>query len=100
MKISGYGIVLTSLLLSSGGAMAYADCSPHCSFTHFYGPSDYSYEQPGLFGYPRCGAEGYCSPHLDYRYSGVTAPSQRILVQPRAVSNPGSARVRSRVRAR
>jgi hypothetical protein len=52
----------------SGAAAALAEaCFPHCDYTHYYGPFDFSYRQPGLFGYPQqCGPQGDCSPHLAY----------------------------------
>lgn len=48
-----------------------AECYPHCDYTHYYGPFDFTYVQPGLYGYPRCGPRGDCSPHLVYSTSGI-----------------------------
>jgi hypothetical protein len=45
------------------------DCAPHCDYWHFYGPYDFSYIRPGMFGYPICDRQGNCSPHLVYVYS-------------------------------
>jgi hypothetical protein len=48
-----------------------AECFPHCDYAHYYGPFDFTYVQPGLFGYPLCGPRGNCSPQLAYSTSGV-----------------------------
>ncbi len=45
---------------------AAAECYPHCDYVHFYGPYDFTYIRPGLFGYPLCGPRGECSPYLAY----------------------------------
>jgi hypothetical protein len=58
-------------------ASAQSDCVPYCDFTHYYGPLDFTwvqpggygpqqsiYVRPGLFLYPRCGPSGYCSPYV------------------------------------
>jgi hypothetical protein len=47
-----------------------AECFPYCDYTHYYGPFDFTYIQPGLFGYPLCGPRGNCSAHLTYSTSG------------------------------
>ena len=47
-----------------------AECFPHCDYTHYYGPFDFTYIQPGLFGYPLCNARGNCSPQLAYSTTG------------------------------
>jgi len=51
-------------------AVSAAECFPHCDYTHYYGPFDFTYIQPGLFGYPRCNAQGNCSPQLAYSATG------------------------------
>ena len=43
-----------------------AECYPHCDYNHYYGPLDFSYIRPGLYGYPVCGPRGECSPHHVY----------------------------------
>ena len=48
-----------------------AECFPHCDYTNYYGPFDFTYVEPGLFGYPLCGPRGNCSPQLAYSTSGV-----------------------------
>ncbi len=48
-----------------------AECFPYCDYTHYYGPFDFTYAQPGLFGYPLCGPRGNCSAHLVYATSGI-----------------------------
>jgi hypothetical protein len=52
-------------------AVSAAECFPHCDYSHYYGPFDFTYVQPGLFGYPLCGPRGNCSPQLAYSTSGV-----------------------------
>jgi hypothetical protein len=81
-----YLLALVSLffLAPSNAARAEVDCTPHCNYNHFYGPYNYTYVRPGLFGYPRCAPNGYCSPHLVYRYSFTPEPPLRIIVRPRA----------------
>jgi hypothetical protein len=86
MKTARFALLLGACLLWPAVASAQSDCEPHCDFTHYYGPSDYTYREPGLFGYPSCGPGGSCSPYLTYRYSGATT-GQRILIQPRARSS-------------
>lgn len=43
-------------------------CAPHCDYAHYYGPYDFSYARrgEGLFGWPRCDANGDCAPDLGY----------------------------------
>jgi hypothetical protein len=53
------------------GAVSAAECFPYCDYTHYYGPFDFTYVQPGLFGSPLCGPRGNCSPQLGYSTSGV-----------------------------
>jgi hypothetical protein len=79
-----YSVALLAglLFLASGAAHAEVDCTPHCDYNHYYGPSNFTYVRPGLFGYPRCSASGYCAPHLAYRYSYVREPALRIVVRP------------------
>jgi hypothetical protein len=48
-----------------------AECFPHCDYTNYYGPFDFTYVQPGLYGYPLCGPRGNCSALLAYSTSGV-----------------------------
>src|SRR5262249_7500417 len=52
------------------GAVAAAECLPYCDYNHYYGPFDFTYVQPGLFGYPLCGPRGNCSPQLVYSTTG------------------------------
>jgi len=52
------------------GAVSAAECFPYCDYTHYYGPFDFTYVQPGLFGYPLCGPRGNCSPQLVYSTTG------------------------------
>lgn len=46
------------------------ECFPYCDYNHYYGPYDFTYVQPGLFGYPRCDPRGNCSPQLVYSTTG------------------------------
>ncbi len=52
-------------------AVSAAECFPHCDYSHYYGPFDFTYVQPGLFGYSLCGPRGNCSALLAYSTSGV-----------------------------
>jgi hypothetical protein len=64
-----------------------AECFPHCDYTNYYGPFDFTYIQPGLYGYPLCGPRGNCSPQLAYSISGVRRG--RITVRfPRVTAMP------------
>jgi hypothetical protein len=60
-----------------------AECYPHCDYNHYYGPYDFTYVRPGLFGYPRCGPRGDCSPVLDYSVAGVRRGNITIRFLPR-----------------
>jgi hypothetical protein len=51
-------------------AVSAAECFPYCDYTHYYGPFDFTYVRPGLFGYPLCDARGNCSPQLVYSTTG------------------------------
>lgn len=72
---------LGAILIHSGVAEA-TDCAPHCDYVHDYGPYDFSYIRPGLFGYPVCDWRGDCSPYLIYRYSGRPWPGVTITIRP------------------
>jgi hypothetical protein len=78
--------LLISVLPGTGSAVAEA-CFPHCDYAHYYGPLDFSYKQPDLFGYPQqCGPQGDCAPHLAYT-TGI--PQKRITVRfPRVMAAP------------
>jgi hypothetical protein len=65
--------VLGFFLAGTGVAFAERECFPHCDYTHYYGPFDFTYARPGLFGYPHCGPQGDCSPHLTYT-TGIVRP--------------------------
>jgi hypothetical protein len=54
----------------TGAVSAEEECVPHCDYRHYYGPFDFTYVQPGLFGYPLCGPQGNCSPRLVYSTTG------------------------------
>ena len=57
-------------ILTFGAGGAVAECYPHCDYIQDYGPYDYTYIRPGLFGYPICDWRGNCLPHYAYVYSG------------------------------
>jgi hypothetical protein len=73
--------VLSFVLLQSATASAF-DCSPHCDYVHDYGPIDFTYVRPGLFGYPVCDQYGNCSPHLVYRYGRIPWRGVTITIRP------------------
>ena len=76
--------------LGSRPASAQVECFAHCDFTHDYGPLDLTYKRPGLYGFPRCGPHGNCSPYLSYSY-----PRQRYVhIGVRSRSRPAAARQR------
>ena len=64
--------VVAVLALAPGPAAAEVGCAPDCDFTHDYGPYDYTWVRPGLYVYPRCAPNGYCSPYVvrSARYRG------------------------------
>jgi len=63
-------------ILGSGVAVAEA-CAPRCDYAHYYGPYDFTYARPALFGAPRCDAGGDCAPHLAYT-TGLPWPRHPI----------------------
>jgi hypothetical protein len=54
----------------AGSALA-VECFPYCDYVHNYGPYDFTYVRPGLYGYPRCNVRGECLPNLYYSTSGL-----------------------------
>jgi hypothetical protein len=78
---------LAFLLTGTNAVLAQQACSPHCDYTHYYGPLDFSYAQPGLFGHPHCGPQGDCAPHLSYAMGllrpVVTVQFPRVMTAPR-----------------
>jgi hypothetical protein len=70
--------LLAFVLAGTGPAMA-QQCIPRCDYSHYYGPYDFTYAKPGLFGYPRCGPQGDCAPHLAYT-TGDYSPSIGVLL--------------------
>jgi hypothetical protein len=69
---------------SAGGALA-AECYPHCDYVHNYGPYDFTYVRPGLYGYPLCNVRGECVPNLVYSTSGR---ARRGNIEVRFISRP------------
>jgi hypothetical protein len=79
--------LLAALWLSfcgAGGALA-TECYPHCDYVHNYGPYDFTYVRPDLFGYPTCNVRGECLPYLYYSTSGR---ARRGNVEVRFISRP------------
>ena len=84
---SRIGLASLAFFLAGTGAAPAEACFPRCDYTHYYGPLDFSYTQPGLFGYPQqCGPQGDCAPHLAYT-TGIL--QKRIAVRfPRLMAAP------------
>jgi hypothetical protein len=83
----GLGRVLAIICvsLSGAGTVLAAECFPYCDFTHDYGPYDFTYVRPGLYGYPICGPRGNCLPYVVYSTSGR---ARRGNVEVRFISRP------------
>jgi hypothetical protein len=78
-----------SVAMLAGGAALAADCGNVCDYNHYYGPADYTYIQPGLYGFPVCDWRGNCSPHQVYVNS--YRPRGRIIIRPaRHVPRPSA----------
>jgi hypothetical protein len=75
-----FAVVLATGVLAASAA--FAQCDPYCDYTHDYGPYDFTWARPGLYGYARCGRGGECSPYLAYSYSGY--PRGRITIRSRS----------------
>jgi hypothetical protein len=73
-------VVLVNALLC--GAVCAEDCAPYCGYTHDYGPFDFTYIRPGVYGYAPCRWDGNCAPYLAYSASGY--PRGRITIVPRS----------------
>ena len=67
---SHFALAILAFLCVGTRAVSAAECFPHCDYTHYYGPFDFTYVAPGLYGYPLCGSRGNCSAHLVYYTSG------------------------------
>jgi len=80
--------LLFGLWLSGPAVASATECAPHCDRSHDYGPYDFTYVRPGLYGYPVCDSNGNCSPHLIYRYSGRTHGQVTILTGRHRVQRP------------
>jgi hypothetical protein len=75
--------------LFGSAAWAEVDCHPHCDYWHYYGPYDFTYKRPGLFGYPVCDARGNCAPYLRYTYQRGYAPRKSVTIRVRPDRNSG-----------
>jgi hypothetical protein len=73
-------LVALLLFVLGSSAMRAAGCSPHCDFSHGYGPYDLTYIRPGLYAYPVCWPRGDCAPYVVYTYARYR---KRILIRPR-----------------
>ena len=71
-------------LCGAGTALA-VECYPHCDYVHDYGPYDFTYVRPGLYGYPLCNLRGECLPNLVYSTSGR---ARRGNIEVRFISRP------------
>jgi hypothetical protein len=78
-----FGLWLAGLAVASAG-----ECAPHCDYYHDYGPYDFTYVRPGLYGFPVCDSNGNCSPHLVYTLSGRTQGQVTILTGRHRVRRP------------
>jgi hypothetical protein len=78
-------ILFGAVVLAASPAVAEIDCSPSCDYNHYYGPSDFTYVRPGLYGWPRCDAAGNCSPYLVYTYPRF---SVSVRTRPAAARRP------------
>jgi hypothetical protein len=76
---------IVGFVLFAPGRASAQSCYPHCDYVHYYGPRDYTYMRPGLYGYPNCTPRGTCTPFLTYRYSYTrdSYPTLRFTVRPR-----------------
>jgi hypothetical protein len=90
---TAFQAVLIAFLADGGVTIAVAEewCFPHCDYVHYYGPYDFTYNKPSLYGYPQqCGPQGDCAPHLAYM-TGVPRriPAGRVTVRfPRFMAPP------------
>jgi hypothetical protein len=85
--VPGLRRLLAALCLSfcGAGSVLAAECYPHCDYVHNYGPYDFTYVRPGLYGYPLCNVRGECLPNLVYSTSGR---ARRGNVEVRFISRP------------
>jgi hypothetical protein len=60
-----------TLLCAQTRATPAAECYPHCDYNHYYGPLDFTYVRPGLYGYQVCGPRGECFPNPVYSTTRV-----------------------------
>jgi hypothetical protein len=58
------------LTLCSAAPVLAGECFPYCDYNHNYGPYDFTYVKPGLWGHATCGPNGNCLPRLSYSVSG------------------------------
>jgi hypothetical protein len=78
-----FGLASLAVLLA-GAAAAQEVCFPHCDYMHYYGPTDFTYVQPGLFGHlHHCGPQGNCAPYQTLSPSGIL-PGRITVRFPRA----------------
>ena len=85
-----FAAVLFAFVFFGCAARAEVECYPHCDYWHDYGPYDFTYKRPGLFGYPICDVRGNCAPYLRYTYQRGYAPRKSITIRVR----PSTRRVR------
>ena len=80
-----FAAALFGLALCASSPALAVECAPHCDYTHDYGPYDFTYVRPGLYGYPACNFWGECLPRLAYTR---TVRYGRIFIRPRPVRRP------------
>jgi hypothetical protein len=68
--LKSFAAAALGFFLFGAGTVSAEDCAPHCDYSHYYGPYDFTYIRPGMFAYPICDRQGNCSPHLIYTYPG------------------------------
>ncbi len=78
-----FGVWLPGLADAAAG-----ECAPHCDYYHDYGPYDFTYVRPGLYGFPVCDSNGNCSPHLVYTLSRRPQGQVTILTGRHRVRHP------------
>jgi hypothetical protein len=76
-------VLFSLLFFGLSPARAEVECFPHCDYWHDYGPYDFTYIRPGLFGYPICGPRGDCAPYLVYTYQRGYHLRKRVTIRAR-----------------
>jgi len=64
--LMGFPATLLCACFFSASSASAAECAPRCDYNHFYGPNDFTYIRPELYGFPVCNARGECLPFVTY----------------------------------